>query len=162
MAASLTLSSSPRVMQIRRRDAQWKYKREKEKYKVHSKRSHFLLALVTSRRDRETIRRIHRIPRGLSPANARWNYSPPRFRSTVASSTLKTVTPLSVPLLFPGIYVWVRARVFLSTGRIARWNERSPSRLQKAAALNLERKAILGSTSFKEEFSSYWRIFSRV
>lgn len=42
------------------------------------------------------------------------------------------------------MYVYMcelRTRVFLSTRRIARWNERSPSQLQKAAALNLEQES---------------------
>lgn len=43
------------------------------------------------RRSPRTVRRIHRIPRGLSLANARWNYSPPGFRSTVTPSTRKTL-----------------------------------------------------------------------
>jgi len=58
----------------------------------------------------------------------------------------------------------MRARAFLSKRSVHQVERRCAARdLQKAAALNLERKAVLpGATSFKEEFSSYWRIFPGV
>jgi len=132
----------------------------REKHKVHSKPCWFFpyFSVVDEERPR-IIRRIHYISRKPSSVNVRWNYSPPKVDDRIIHSKASDIfSGILSFLFFFSRYVGACKHSF----QLNRQVERTLARLQKAAALNLEWKAVLDSTSFKEEFSSYWRIFSRV